>query len=61
VGSGDAFTAGFLFGLSNKKDKIYSIKLGMACSAANLMHYGSCFIKKNEIYQFLPKIQFTKY
>jgi len=61
VGSGDAFSAGFIYGLSKGNDKIYSTKLAMACSGANLMHYGSCFFKKEEIFKFLNKIKFRKY
>ncbi len=61
VGCGDAFSAGFIFGISQNKDKIYSTKLAMACAAANLSHTGSCFIKKDEIYYFLTKIKYKKY
>lgn len=61
VGSGDAFSAGFIYGTSKGMDKVYSIKLAMACSAANLMHYGSCFFKKKEIDKFLNRIKICKY
>jgi len=60
VGSGDAFSAGFIYGISKGMDLIFSTKLAIACATANLMHTGSCFINKNDVFRLVKKVYFTQ-
>ncbi|MGQ4913672.1 MAG: carbohydrate kinase family protein [Candidatus Asgardarchaeia archaeon] len=60
TGAGDAFTAGFLFGLLKLKDPLQAIEVGEAVAAIKIQHYGARgglpswetveqFLKKNHI------------
>jgi 1-phosphofructokinase family hexose kinase len=61
VGSGDAFSAGLTYGLSNKMDAEGSCRWAVAAAAANLFHLGSCFISKKDTEAFLKMVVVKKY
>lgn len=61
VGSGDAFSAGFIHGIAKGKDLFFSTKLAIACATVNLMHLGSCFINKKDVFQLIKKVCFIRY
>ncbi|PKL91219.1 MAG: hypothetical protein CVV21_08375 [Candidatus Goldiibacteriota bacterium HGW-Goldbacteria-1] len=53
VGSGDAFSAGLLYGLSNKMSIAQSAKWANASAAANLSSKGACFFTKEDVLKYL--------
>lgn len=53
VGSGDAFSAGLLYGLSNKMSIAQSAKWANAAAAANLSSKGACFFTKEQVIDYL--------
>lgn len=56
VGSGDAYSAGLLYGLSNGKTVKESCRWAVAAAAANLGHLGSCFISRGDVLKYLRAI-----
>ncbi|HPI02826.1 MAG TPA: PfkB family carbohydrate kinase [Candidatus Goldiibacteriota bacterium] len=53
VGSGDAFAAGLLYGLSNNMGIAQSAKWANAAAAANLSSKGACFFTKEDVLNYL--------
>ena len=61
VGSGDAFSAGLIHGISKGLSTQKACTLAMAAASANLSHTGSCFIRKQDILKFRRRIRFWPY
>jgi len=61
VGSGGAFSAGFIHGLSKTIKIKEAVKLALAAALANLSHTGPCFIEKKDIKKYLKKIRCFPY
>ena len=59
VGSGDAYSAGLLHGLSKGLTLKDSCKWAAATAAANLKHLGSCFIDRRDVVKYLKKAKIT--
>src|ERR1035437_4192984 len=57
VGSGDAYSAGLLYGLSKGESVKNSCKWAVAAAAANLGHLGSCFINRNDVVKYIKKVK----
>lgn len=57
VGSGDAFLAGMLAGLYQKKEPADALALAIASSAANALKWSAGSISKNDIAEQLKKIR----
>jgi tagatose 6-phosphate kinase len=53
VGSGDAFSAGLLYGYSKGADTADAVHWADAAAAANLMHTGSCFVNRKDIMKYM--------
>lgn len=61
VGSGDAYSAGLLYGLSKGLPLKDSCAWGVAAAAANLGHLGSCFISRGVVKKYLKKVEVFSY
>jgi len=61
VGSGDCFSAGYIYGLSKGFSSAESCRYAMAAAAANLSHTGSAFIEKKEVLRLVKKVKYTKF
>ncbi len=57
VGSGDAFSAGLVYGLSKGMDMEKSCKWAVAAAAANLERLGSCFIDRKNVLKYLKCVE----
>ena len=53
AGSGDAFTAGYCYGIEMKYDFEKTVSAAIACAAANLKHPQPCVFSKNEALKIL--------
>lgn len=60
VGSGDALVGGFAVGLLEKQGLIETIKLGVACGAANVYMFGPGVCKLADIEELIPQVQVTE-
>ncbi|MFP4466350.1 MAG: 1-phosphofructokinase family hexose kinase [Candidatus Goldiibacteriota bacterium] len=61
VGSGDAFSGGYLYAASMGFKGLTPAKYGAACAYANLFNLGACFITKSGILKYLPLVSFRDY
>jgi len=61
VGCGDAFTAGFAFGIESWKNTKESVRFGIACAMANIQHFGSCFFTAAEARMNIKKVKIFDY
>jgi 1-phosphofructokinase family hexose kinase len=61
VGSGDAYSAGLLYGLSKGLPLKDSCAWAAAAAAANLGHLGSCFISMGVVRKYLKKVECISY
>lgn len=57
VGSGDAFSAGLVYGLSKGKGLKEGLCWANACARANLFKLGSCFITGKEVKKYLKDVK----
>lgn len=60
VGSGDALVGGFAVGLLEQKSLVDTIRLGVACGAANVFMFGPGVCKLDDIEELLPQVQIAK-
>jgi 1-phosphofructokinase len=49
IGSGDALVAGFAIGLMEGRSLVDTIRLGVACGAANVLSVGPCVMDKGDV------------
>ena len=61
VGSGDAFSAGLVYGLSKGYSVKNSCKWAASAASANLSHLGSCFISRKNVLKYLANAKITNY
>ena len=57
VGCGDAFIAGFIASLINKKSFSHCVKMAVACGAANVLHVNPGFIKSSDLKKVLKQTE----
>ncbi|WP_152657146.1 1-phosphofructokinase family hexose kinase [Oceanobacillus sp. CFH 90083] len=48
TGAGDAFVAGYIYGVANGFDISDRVRWGILCSASKVQHYSSCQINKDD-------------
>jgi len=60
VGSGDALVGGFAVGLLEEQSLIDTIRLGVACGAANVFMFGPGVCKLADIEELLPQVEIVK-
>jgi len=60
VGSGDALVGGFAVGLLEQKSLVDTIRLGVACGAANVFMFGPGVCKLDDIEELLPQVTIAK-
>lgn len=60
VGSGDALVGGFAVGLLEQKSLVDTIRLGVACGAANVFMFGPGVCKLDDIEELLPQVQIAR-
>jgi 1-phosphofructokinase family hexose kinase len=60
VGSGDALVGGFAVGLLEQKSLVDTIRLGVACGAANVFMLGPGVCKLDDIDELLPQVEIAK-
>ena len=57
VGSGDALVAGFVAGLREKRDFQQTVRIAVACGAANLMHGGPGLLHPNDVSNLMARVE----
>lgn len=57
VGCGDAFIAGFIASLINKKSFSHCVKMAVACGAANVLHVNPGFIRSSDLKKVLKQTE----
>ncbi len=57
VGSGDSLVGGITYGLFNNKPLVESLRLGVACGAANLLTVGPAKFKLTDVERLAAKVE----